>query len=54
MKKQKQGLVEQLRRRKCRLKNHMLLKVEQFRRRRYSQKYHRILEEGVRKKQNHI
>ncbi len=48
----KQGLVEQLRRKKYRLKNHKTSKVEQFKRRRYSQKYHRTLEEGIKKKKN--
>jgi len=47
MKKQKQGLVGQLRKRKYILKNHITSKVEQLRRRRYSQRYHRTLEEGV-------
>jgi hypothetical protein len=36
MKKQKEGLMGQLRRRKYRLKIHMTSKVEQLRRRRYS------------------
>jgi hypothetical protein len=53
MKKQKQGLVEQLRRRKCRLKNHKTSEVEQLRRRRYNKKNHRTLDEGVKKKENH-
>jgi hypothetical protein len=39
--------VEQLRRRKCRLRNHKISKVEQLRRRRYNQKNHRTLKEGL-------
>jgi hypothetical protein len=50
MKRQKQSLVEQLKRRKCKLRNHKTSKVEQLKGRRYSQRNHRNLEEGVRKK----
>jgi hypothetical protein len=42
--------MEQLRKRKYKLKNHRTLEVEQLRRRRYSQRYHKTLKEGVRKK----
>jgi hypothetical protein len=52
MKRQKQGLIEQLRRRKYTPRNHKTSKAEQLRRRRYNQKYHRTLEEGVSKKNN--
>jgi hypothetical protein len=41
--------VEQLRRRKFKLRNHMTSKIEQFRRR-YNQRNHMTLEEGVRTK----
>jgi hypothetical protein len=49
----KQGLVEQHRKRKCRLRNHMISKVEQLKRRRYNQSNHKTLEEGVNRKKNH-
>ncbi len=52
MKRQKQGLMGQLRRKKYRLRNHKTLKAQQLKRRRYSQRYHKTLEEGVRKKNN--
>jgi hypothetical protein len=42
--------MEQLRRRKYKLKNHRTLEVEQLRKRRYNQRYHRTLKEGVKKK----
>jgi hypothetical protein len=44
--------MEQLRKRKYKLRNHKTLEVEQFRRRRYSQRYHMTLEEGIKKKKN--
>jgi hypothetical protein len=50
MKKQKLGLVGQLRRRKYRLKNHRTSEVEQLRRKKYNHIYHKTLKEGVRKK----
>jgi hypothetical protein len=53
MKKQKHGLVEQLRRKKCRPRNHMTSEVEQLRRRSYNKENHRTLDEGVKKKKNH-
>jgi len=52
MKKQKQGPVGQLRRKKYRLRNHWTSEVEQFMKRRYSQRYDRTLEKGVKKKKN--
>ncbi len=52
MKRQKQGLMGQLKRRKYRLKNHKTSKVEQLKRRRYNQRYHMTLKQGVRKKKN--
>jgi hypothetical protein len=45
--------MEQLKRRKCRLRNHKTSKLEQFKRQKYRQRNHRTLEEGVRKKKNH-
>jgi hypothetical protein len=36
MKRMKQGPEEQHRRRKCRLRNHMISKVEQLKRKRYN------------------
>jgi hypothetical protein len=49
----KQGPMEQLKRRKCRLRNHMTSKVEQLGMRMYIQNNHITLEEGVRKRKNH-
>jgi hypothetical protein len=46
MKRQKQGPMEQLRRRKYRLRNHKTLAVEQLRRRWYNQRYHVTFEGG--------
>jgi hypothetical protein len=45
--------MEHLKRKKCKLRNHMTSKVEQLKRRRYSYRNHRTLKEGVRKKQSH-
>jgi hypothetical protein len=42
--------MEQLRRRKYKLKNHRTLEVEQFRKRKYIRRYHRTLEERIMKK----
>jgi hypothetical protein len=44
--------MQQLKRRKYKLRNHRTSKVEQLRRKRYNQKYHMTLKEGVRKKKN--
>jgi hypothetical protein len=52
MKRKKQGLVEKLKGRMCKLRNHMTSEVEQLRRR-YNQKNHMTLKEGVKKKHNH-
>jgi hypothetical protein len=41
MRKLKQGLEEQLRRRKCKLRNHMTLEVEQFKKRTYNHRNHK-------------
>ncbi len=49
----KQDLMEHLKRKKCKLKNHKTSKVEQSKRWRYKQKNHKTLEEGVKKRKNH-
>jgi hypothetical protein len=53
MRRLKWGQVEQFRRRKCRLRNHVTSKVEQLRRQRYRQKKHGTSKEGVKKRKNH-
>jgi hypothetical protein len=53
MRRLKWGPMEQFRRRKCRLRNHMTSKVEQLKRRRYRQRKHGTSKEGVRKRKNH-
>ncbi len=45
--------MEQHKRRKCKLKNHMILKMEQLKRRRYDQRNHKTLEQRVKKEKNH-
>ncbi len=45
--------VKQHKRKKCKLRNHKILKVEQLKRRRYNQRNHKTLKEGVRKKKSH-
>jgi hypothetical protein len=52
MKRQMQGPMGQLKRRKYKLRNHKTSKVEQLRKRRYNQRYFRTLEEGVIEKNN--
>jgi hypothetical protein len=42
--------MEQLRRKKYKLKNHKTTKMEQLRRKKYNQRCHMTLEEGIKKK----
>jgi hypothetical protein len=53
MKKLKQGLVEQLKRKKCRPRNHMTSEVEWLGKRKYNKINHKTLEEGIKKRKNH-
>jgi hypothetical protein len=46
--------VEQLKRRKCKLRNHRTSEVEQLMRQKYIQRNHMTSEEGVKKRKNHI
>jgi len=45
--------VEQLKKKKCRFRNHRTSEVEQLKRRRYKQRNHRTSKEGVKKRKNH-
>jgi hypothetical protein len=53
MKKLKQAPIEQLKRRKCRLKNHKTLETEQLSKGKYRQRDHKTSKEGARKRKNH-
>jgi hypothetical protein len=45
--------MEQLRKRKYRIRNHRTLEVEQFKKGKYKQRNHKTLEEGAKKRKNH-
>jgi hypothetical protein len=46
--------MKQLKRRKCKLRNHRTSKEKQLMRRKYKQRNHNTSKEGVEKRKNHI